>query len=99
MVEVMKMFAILNNLKVEYPEFDIAGTIERLEKLTEIINIPESEYSACHNDLLADNFILINEDAATQIRFTHVHHRLGVCRNGTQLLRYRRHVPGNPGSP
>ena len=63
MVEVKKMFTILNNLKVGYPEFDIAGTIERLEKLTEIINIPESEYTACHNDLLADNFILINEDA------------------------------------
>jgi thiamine kinase-like enzyme len=63
LVEVKKMFAILNNLKAEYPEFDIAGTIERLKKLTKIINIPESEYSACHNDLLADNFILINKDA------------------------------------
>jgi thiamine kinase-like enzyme len=63
MVEVKKMFTILSDLKVEYPEFNIAGTIERLEKLTEIINIPESDYSACHNDLLADNFILINEDA------------------------------------
>jgi thiamine kinase-like enzyme len=63
LVEIKKMFSILNNLKVEYPEFDIAGTIERLEKLTEIINIPESDYTACHNDLLADNFILINEDA------------------------------------
>ena len=63
MVEVKKMLTILNNLKAEYPEFDIAGTIERLEKLTGIINIPESQYTACHNDLLADNFILINEDA------------------------------------
>lgn len=63
LVEVKKMFSILNDLKVNYPEFDIAGTIERLEKLTDIINIPESEYTACHNDLLADNFILINEDA------------------------------------
>ena len=63
MVEVKKMFTILNNLKVNYPEFDIAGTLGRLEKLTEIINIPESQYTACHNDLLADNFILINEDA------------------------------------
>jgi thiamine kinase-like enzyme len=62
-VEVKKMFAILNDLDAHYPEFDIAGTIERLEKLTDIINIPESEYTACHNDLLADNFILINEDA------------------------------------
>ena len=57
------MFTILNNLKVNYPEFDIAGTIDRLKNLTEIINIPESQYTACHNDLLADNFILINEDA------------------------------------
>ena len=63
LVEVKKMFTILNDLKAEYPEFDIAGTIKRLEKLTEIIAIPETEYTACHNDLLADNFILINEDA------------------------------------
>ena len=63
MVEVKSMFAILNDLDAHYPEFDIAGTIERLEKLTNVINIPESEYTACHNDLLADNFILINEDA------------------------------------
>ncbi|MHC4159746.1 MAG: phosphotransferase [Planctomycetota bacterium] len=63
MVEVKKMFAILTDLDAHYPEFDIAGTIERLEKLTDVINIPESEYKACHNDLLADNFILINEDA------------------------------------
>jgi thiamine kinase-like enzyme len=63
LVEVMKMSAILKRLAVKYEEFDIAGTIERLIKLSSIINIPESEYTPCHNDLLADNFILINEDA------------------------------------
>ena len=63
LVEVMKMSAILNRLNVAYEEFDIAGTIEQLIKLSSIINIPESEYTPCHNDLLADNFILINEDA------------------------------------
>jgi thiamine kinase-like enzyme len=63
LVEVMKMSAILNRLDADYPEFDIAGTIDRLIKLSGIINIPESEYTACHNDLLADNFILINEAA------------------------------------
>jgi len=62
LIEVMKMSAILRNLEAEYPEFDIAGTIQRLIKLSSIINIPESAYTACHNDLLADNFILINED-------------------------------------
>lgn len=64
LLEVMKMSAILKKLNVEYPEFDIAGTIDRLIKLSGIINIPESEYTACHNDLLADNFLLINDDAA-----------------------------------
>jgi thiamine kinase-like enzyme len=63
LAEVMRMSAILGRLNVDYPEFDIAGTIERLIKLSSIINIPESDYCACHNDLLADNFILINEDA------------------------------------
>jgi thiamine kinase-like enzyme len=63
LVEVMKMSLILKRLNVEYPEFDIAGTIQRLIKLSSIINIPESEYAPGHNDLLADNFILINEDA------------------------------------
>lgn len=62
--EVMKMSAILKRLDVDYPEFDIAGTIQRLIKLSAVINIPETEYTACHNDLLADNFILIKEEAA-----------------------------------
>ncbi|MBW1776375.1 MAG: phosphotransferase family protein [Deltaproteobacteria bacterium] len=63
LIEVMKMSAILRKLDARYPEFDIDGTIDRLVKLSSIINIPESEYTACHNDLLADNFVLINEDA------------------------------------
>jgi thiamine kinase-like enzyme len=62
--EVMKMAAILKRLNVDYPEFDIDGTIQRLIKLSSVINIPESEFTACHNDLLADNFILIKEEAA-----------------------------------
>jgi thiamine kinase-like enzyme len=64
LTEVMRMSAILTRLGVDYPEFDIAGTIQRLIKLSSIINIPESEYTACHNDLLADNFILIKDEAA-----------------------------------
>ena len=43
---------------------DITGTIDRLIKLSSIINIPETEYTPCHNDLLADNFILIKPEAA-----------------------------------
>jgi thiamine kinase-like enzyme len=63
LVEIMKMSAILNRLDAEYPEFDIDGTIQRLIKLSSIINIPESEYTPCHNDLLANNFILIKDEA------------------------------------
>ena len=63
LIEVMKMSTILAGLNVEYKEFDIAGTIQRLIKLSSIINIPETEYVAGHNDLLADNFILIEPAA------------------------------------
>lgn len=66
LVEVKKMAAILSDLNAAYPEFDIDGTIVRLDNLSRIIDIPESKYTACHNDLLADNFILINEDAREQ---------------------------------
>ncbi len=60
LVEVKKMFNILRDLK-EYPEFDIRGTIEKLEKLYSAIDIPDSEFKPCHNDLLAENFILVKE--------------------------------------
>lgn len=63
LVEVRKMASILDGLDASYPEFDIAGVIERLGRLDEVIAIPEDRYTACHNDLLADNFILIDEDA------------------------------------
>jgi thiamine kinase-like enzyme len=62
-LEVMKMSAILKKVNVAYPEFDITGIIDRLIKLSGIINIPESDYTACHNDLLADNFLLIKDEA------------------------------------
>jgi len=60
-VEVKKMAAILADLNAGYPEFAIADTIRRLEGLSSVIAIPETDYTACHNDLLADNFILIKE--------------------------------------
>ena len=57
--KVKKMFGILSNLKINCPEFDIKGIIKYLEKISEIVNIPESEFTPSHNDLLADNFVLI----------------------------------------
>jgi thiamine kinase-like enzyme len=61
LVEVKKMAKILADLGVEYPEFEIAGTIMCLEKLAQTINIPESRYTVSHNDLLAENFILVQD--------------------------------------
>ncbi len=57
-----KMYKLLNDLEINCPEFDIEGVIKNLEKLFEIINIPESEFTASHNDLLADNFVLTEND-------------------------------------
>jgi len=61
LTKVKKMYKIFNNLEISCPEFDIKGTIKNLEKLSEIANIPENEFSASHNDLLADNFVLIED--------------------------------------
>ncbi len=58
LTEIKKMLKILKRPVTLYPEFNIVRTIGRLEKLFGIISIPESEYTPCHNDLLADNFIL-----------------------------------------
>jgi len=63
LVEVKKMASILKGLNASHAEFDIDGTLRCLDKLSTVINIPEAEYVACHNDLLADNFIMINENA------------------------------------
>jgi len=60
-VEVKKMASILEDLKVRYNEFAIDETIRRLDKLAAIIDIPPNKYTACHNDLLAENFILIKD--------------------------------------
>ncbi len=59
--EVKNMDKILDDLNAKYPEFKIKETIDKLEILNKKVNIPESEYRACHNDLLAENFILVKE--------------------------------------
>jgi ethanolamine kinase len=59
--KVKKMYRILNNLEISCPEFDIEGVIKNLEKFSEITNLPESEFTASHNDLLADNFVLVED--------------------------------------
>lgn len=58
-IEVHRLFDILQQVGPEYPEFDIAGTLKKLKRISETANIKHSEYVPCHNDLLADNFIRV----------------------------------------
>lgn len=59
--EVKHLFKVLTQVGPDYPEFDIYGTISILDQISAIANIPHSEYLPCHNDLLADNFILVQD--------------------------------------
>ena len=59
--EVKKLFKILTKVGPEYAEFNIRGTIDLLDRISTRINIAHSEYLPCHNDLLADNFVLVED--------------------------------------
>jgi len=59
LVEIKRLYKILNNLNQNYPEFDIENIIKILEKLYDIASISPSEFVLCHNDLLAENFMLV----------------------------------------
>jgi len=61
LVEVKRLYEILEGINRNYPEFDIGRTIRVLEKISDGARVPRSTYVACHNDLLADNFILTTD--------------------------------------
>jgi thiamine kinase-like enzyme len=58
LIEVRRLCKTLEGIDSRYPEFDIPGTIGILEKISEVAGVSPSGYVACHNDLLADNFVL-----------------------------------------
>ena len=62
LAEVKRLQRILEGIHSHYPEFDIPGTVEILERISEMTAVPVSEYVPCHNDLLADNFILTENE-------------------------------------
>ena len=51
----------LKDVGASYPEFDIAGTLRKFRKLAEHTAIPVAEYTVSHNDLLAENFLLVRD--------------------------------------
>jgi thiamine kinase-like enzyme len=61
LVEVNRLFTLLQNVSAGYPEFDIAGTIKIMETISALADVPHSQYLPCHNDLLADNFIMVED--------------------------------------
>ena len=59
--EVKRLHRILEGFPPLDPRFDIPGTLRILEKLGERAELASAEYVPCHNDLLADNFILLED--------------------------------------
>ncbi len=61
LVEVKRFYQILQGINPNYPEFHIEETIQVLEKISRLAAVPHSSYVPCHNDLLADNFVLTED--------------------------------------
>jgi thiamine kinase-like enzyme len=61
LAEVQRMYKLFLGLKVEYGEFKIEETIDLLENIHGHAKITPDQYVSCHNDLLADNFILVED--------------------------------------
>lgn len=56
--EVKRLQGILEQMNASCRSFDIPGTIRILEAIDALAAVPHSRYVPCHNDLLADNFVL-----------------------------------------
>ena len=67
--EVQELYRILEDVGPEYAEFRILEVIKTLERLSEIAAIPDTSYVPCHNDLLADNFILVDDQYGYKEQF------------------------------
>ena len=61
LVQVKRLHRILLGLNPEYPEFEFEKTIDILEKIADHTKITPDHYVPCHNDLLVDNFILVED--------------------------------------
>jgi thiamine kinase-like enzyme len=54
---VVQLYRVFRDVSPDYPEFDIRGTIDVLQRIWGMAEMRHSDYVPCHNDLLADNFI------------------------------------------
>jgi thiamine kinase-like enzyme len=58
--EVRRFYNIFKDMNLNYPEFDIEGIINILAEIDKTAAVPRDDFVLCHNDLLADNFMLNN---------------------------------------
>lgn len=61
LTEIKHLCKILAEFHPDHPEFNIPETIRILEKISAVAGVSPSRYVPCHNDLLADNFILTED--------------------------------------
>lgn len=59
--EVTRLCKILEQVGTDYPEFDIRGAVDTLSRIWTVANISPADYLPCHNDLLADNFVMVED--------------------------------------
>jgi thiamine kinase-like enzyme len=61
LAQVKRFHRVFSDLNVNYPEFEIDKTIRTLEKIAGVAKVYPARYVPCHNDLLADNFVLVED--------------------------------------
>jgi thiamine kinase-like enzyme len=61
LTEVKRMHRILWGIESDYPEFEIEKTIDILTRIDVLSEVTPDDYVPCHNDLLADNFVLVDD--------------------------------------
>jgi thiamine kinase-like enzyme len=61
LAQVKRFHRVFMDLNVGYSEFEIEKTIHALEKIAGLAKVDPAGFVPCHNDLLADNFILVED--------------------------------------
>jgi thiamine kinase-like enzyme len=66
LTEIKKYYKILCGINPDYPEFPIEEMIQQLEEIDNTATLSKDIFVLCHNDLLAENFLLVND----RVRFS-----------------------------
>lgn len=61
LVEVKRLHAIYAGMHLRHPEFELVAALRALEQIAAFDEVKRTSSVPCHNDLLADNFILVDQ--------------------------------------